>query len=135
MIITLILTFSLIYYSICHPDILLVSGNSFSLQRFSLFFYFYRVSMLVCTMYICHIYRKKRRWKDIVQRWKTVALTLCKVNLTFSTLDTDAVSMLWNYENPTLDFVSFSTSNQRYLNGDPQYLYNVDTSLKCWQGR
>ena len=40
MIIPLLLPFSLINCSICHPDALLVSGNSFSLYRFSLFFLF-----------------------------------------------------------------------------------------------
>ena len=31
-----------------------------------------------------------------------------------------------NFENPTLDFVSFSTSDQRY--------FNVDPTFKCWLG-
>ena len=37
-----------------------------------------------------------------------------------STSNTDVVSTLCNVENPTSDFVSFSTSNQRYFNVDPQ---------------
>ena len=41
-----------------------------------------------------------------------------------STSDTDVVSMLCNVENPTSDFVSFSTSDPRYFNVDPQ----------CWLG-
>ena len=37
-----------------------------------------------------------------------------------STSGTDVVSTLSNVENPTSDFVSFSTSDQRYFNVDPQ---------------
>ena len=37
-----------------------------------------------------------------------------------SKLGTDVVSTLCNIENPTSDFVSFSTSDQRYFNVDPQ---------------
>ena len=37
-----------------------------------------------------------------------------------STSGTDVVSALCNVENQTSDFVSFSTSNQRYFNVDPQ---------------
>ena len=37
-----------------------------------------------------------------------------------STSDTDVVSTLCNAKNPTSDFVSFSTSHQRYFNVDPQ---------------
>ena len=33
---------------------------------------------------------------------------------------TDVVSTLCNIENPMSDFVSFSTSDQRYFNVDPQ---------------
>ena len=36
------------------------------------------------------------------------------------TLGTDLVSTLCNVENPTSDFSSFSTSDQRYFNADPQ---------------
>ena len=56
MIIPLLLTLSLslIYCFIFHPDTLLVSGNSFSLQHF-----IFTNSFLVCTMYICQICRKK----------------------------------------------------------------------------
>ena len=71
-----------------------------------------------------HCATMKNGYIDIVQRWFNV----------FSTLDTDIVSMLCNVENPTSDFVSFSTSDQCYLNGDPQWWNNVDTTLKCWQG-
>ena len=48
-------------------------------------------------------------------------------------LDKD-VSMLCNVENQTSVFVSFSTSDQRYFNGDPKCLNNVDPTLKCWVG-
>ena len=37
-----------------------------------------------------------------------------------STSGTDVVSTLRNVENPTSDFVSFSMSDQRYFNVDPQ---------------
>ena len=37
-----------------------------------------------------------------------------------STSGTDVVSTLCNVENPTSDFVSFSTSDQHYFNVDPQ---------------
>ena len=37
-----------------------------------------------------------------------------------STSGTDILSMLCDVENPTSDFVSFSTSDQRYFNVDPQ---------------
>ena len=49
-------------------------------------------------------------------------------------MDTDIVSMLCNVENPNLDFASFSTSDQRYLNGDLQCWNKVGPTLKCWQG-
>ena len=39
-----------------------------------------------------------------------------------------------NVENPTSDFVSFSASDQRYFNVDPQCWNNVDPMLKCWLG-
>ena len=45
--------------------------------------------------------------------------------------DTDIVSTLYNVENPTPDFVSLSTSDQRYFNGDPQRWNNVGPTLKC----
>ena len=38
----------------------------------------------------------------------------------FSMSGTEIVSTLCNDENPTLDFVSFSTSDQHYFNIDPQ---------------
>ena len=37
-----------------------------------------------------------------------------------STSGTDVVSTLCKVENPTSDFVSFSTSDQRYFKVDPQ---------------
>ena len=41
---------------------------------------------------------------------------------------------LCNVENPTLDFVLFSTSDQHYLNVDPQRLNNVDPTLNVgWE--
>ena len=49
-----------------------------------------------------------------------------------STSYTDGVSTLCNVENPTLDFVSFLTSDQRHFNVDPQRWNNVDPTLKCW---
>ena len=51
-----------------------------------------------------------------------------------STSHTDVVSTLCNAENPTSDFVSFSTPDQRYFNGDAQHWNNVDPTLKCWLG-
>ena len=51
-----------------------------------------------------------------------------------STSGTDVVSTLCNVENPTLDFVSFSTSDQRYFKVDSQRWNNVDPTLKCWLG-
>ena len=51
-----------------------------------------------------------------------------------STSYTDVVSTLCNVENPTSDFVSFSASDQRYFNVDPQCWNNVDPMLKCWLG-
>ena len=41
------------------------------------------------------------------------------------------VSTLCNVENPTSDFVSFSTSDQCYFNVDSQRWNNVDPTLKC----
>ena len=43
-----------------------------------------------------------------------------------STSGTDVVSTLCDVENPTSDFVSFSTLGQRYFNVDPQHWNNVD---------
>ena len=49
-----------------------------------------------------------------------------------SAFDTEVASMLCNVENPTPDFVSFSTSDQqRYFKGDPQCW---NPNLKCWLG-
>ena len=55
-------------------------------------------------------------------------------NNVVSTLDTDVVSTLCNVQNPTLEFVTFSTSDQRYFSVDPQRWNNVDLTLKCWLG-
>ena len=49
-----------------------------------------------------------------------------------STSHTDVVSTLCNVENPPSDFVSFSRSDQRYSNVDPQRWNNVNPTLKCW---
>ena len=46
--------------------------------------------------------------------------------------DTDEVSTLCNFKNPTSDFVSFSTSDQRYFNVDLQRWNNIDPMFKCW---
>ena len=45
------------------------------------------------------------------------------------------VSTLCDVENPTSDFVSFSMSDQRYFNVDPQRWNKVDPTLKCWLGK
>ena len=66
----------------------------------------------------------KNGYIDVVQRWFNIV----------STLDTGIVSMLCNIENPTSDFVSFSTSDKRYFNDDPHCWNNVDPTLKCWLG-
>ena len=68
-------------------------------------------------------------------RWNNVEIKLyqCCFNVV-SASDTDVVSTLWNVENPTSDFVSFSTSDQRYFNFDLQRWNNVDPTLKCWLG-
>ena len=58
----------------------------------------------------------KQRWNNVVQRWFNV----------FSTSGTDVVSMLYNLENMTSDFVSFSTSDQRYFHVDSQRWSNVE---------
>ena len=67
--------------------------------------------------------RCKERCINIVPTLCNVVSTLC-----------NAVLTLCNVENPTLDFVSFSTSDQRYFNVDPQRWNNVDPTLKCWLG-
>ena len=51
-----------------------------------------------------------QRCFDVVQRGFDVVLTSV----------TDVVSALCNVEKPKSDFVSFSTSDQRYFNFDPQ---------------
>ena len=52
-----------------------------------------------------------------------VVSTLCNVILTSSS---DVLSALCNVETPTSDFVSFSTSDQRYLNVDLQRWSDVE---------
>ena len=51
-----------------------------------------------------------------------------------STLFQCRIPTLCNIEKLTSDFVSFSTSDQRYFNVDPQSWNNVDPTLKCWLG-
>ena len=46
----------------------------------------------------------------------------------------DVALTLCNAYNPTLDFVLFSTWDQRYLNIDTQRWSNVDLTLKCGLG-
>ena len=55
-------------------------------------------------------------------------------NKVISTLDTDILSILCKVENPISDYVSFSTSDQRDLNGNLQCRNYVDSALKCWWG-
>ena len=57
---------------------------------------------------------------SVVKRWFNVVST------------SDMVLTLWNVENPTSDFVSFSTSHQPYFNIDQQQWKNVDLTLKLW---
>ena len=59
-------------------------------------------------------------WNDVKQFWKTVVSTLC------------VLSTLYNVENPTSESISFSTSEHRYFNVDPQSWNNVDPTLKCY---
>ena len=84
----------------------------------------------------------KQRWDNVISTLKRHCAALingcidvvqrrCNV---VSTLDMDIVSMLRNIENPISNFFSFSTLDQRYLNGNLQCWNNVDTTLKCWQG-
>ena len=47
----------------------------------------------------------------------------------------DVVSTLCKVENPTSDFVSFSTLDQRHFNAELQLWNNVDSRLKFWLGR
>ena len=61
--------------------------------------------------------RLKQRCTNIVQRYFDVVQRCFDV---VSTLVNDVVSTLCNVENPTSDFVSFSTSDQRYFKIDPQ---------------
>ena len=75
--------------------------------------------------------RFKQRCINVVPTLCNVISTLCNV---VSTSGTDVVSTLCNVENPTSDFVSFSMSDQRYLNCDRQRSNNVDSTLKCWLG-
>ena len=62
--------------------------------------------------------RLKQRCINVVSTFCNVFSTLCNV---VSTSGTDVVSTLCNAENPTSDFVSYSTSDQRYFNVDPQH--------------
>ena len=80
--------------------------------------------MKQCWDNVCHIndeivfkghYVIKNGCIDVVQRWFNVV----------STLATDIVSILCSIENPISDFVSFSTSDQRYFNSD----LNAETTL------
>ena len=72
------------------------------------------------------------------QRWCAVVSTLFRrclnvVQRCFKvvwTSGTDVVSTLCNVGNQMSDFVSFSTSDQRY----PQRWNNADPTLKCWLG-
>ena len=61
--------------------------------------------------------RLKQRCINVVPTLSNVVWTLCNV---VSTLGTGVVSTLRNVENPASYFVSFSTSNQRYFDVDPQ---------------
>ena len=57
---------------------------------------------------------------------------MCNV---ISTLFNVVLTLFENpFENPTSGFASFSTSDQCYLNVDPQCWNNVDQTLKCWLG-
>lgn len=51
-----------------------------------------------------------------------------------SMLGAEIMSMLCNVENSTLNFVSFSASDQRYFNLRPQRSNNVNPTLKYWLG-
>ena len=78
-------------------------------------------------------------WKganNLYRSWHTSHRTYNKIFRTNSNnnTDTDVVSTLCNVENPTSNFVSFSTLHQRYFNVDPQHWNNVDPTLKCWLG-
>ena len=48
------------------------------------------------------------------------------------TLGSDVVLTLYKVENLTSSVVSFSNSDQRYFNVDPQRWNNVHPTLKCW---
>ena len=55
----------------------------------------------------------------------------------FNVVSTSHIDIVWtlcNAENPTSDFVWFSTSDQRYFNIAPQRWSKVDPTLKCWLG-
>ena len=78
-------------------------------------------------------------WKganNMYRSWHTSRRTYNKMYRTNSNNNThtDVVSTLCNVENPTSDFVSFSTSDQCYFNVDPQHWNKVDPTLKCWLG-
>ena len=78
--------------------------------------------------------RLKQRCINVVPTLCNVVSTLCNSFNVVSTSSTDVVSTLRNVKNPTSDFVSFSTSDQRYFNVDPQCWNNVDQTLKFWLG-
>ena len=61
--------------------------------------------------------RLKQCCINVVPTLCNVVSTLCNV---VSTSGTDVVSTLCNVDHLSSDFVSFSTSDQRYLNVDPQ---------------
>ena len=73
----------------------------------------------------------KQRWNDVVQLWKSYIDNVQRWFNVVSTFYTDVVSTLCNVENPTSNFLSFSTSDQR-SNGDPRCWSNVGSALKCW---
>ena len=59
-----------------------------------------------------------------------IALTNVEATLKQRWVNVDAT--LWKVENPTSDFIQFSTSHQRYFNVDAQLWNNVDQMFKCW---
>ena len=62
--------------------------------------------------------RLKQRCINVEPTLCNVLSTLCDV---VSTSGTDVVSTLCKIENLMSDFVSYSTSDQRYFNADPQH--------------
>ena len=89
------------------------------------------------------------RWNSVeimsYQCWDNVETTLWNIEKWLyqscatliqrcSMSDTNIVSKLWNAENKTSDFASFSTLDQRYFNVDQQRWNNFDPKLKCLLG-